>query len=174
MTRLILKQESIPVGCKPPGLHRTGVSLTETPLDRDPSPPRQSPLVPCPFWGVGYWGYPAVRYWGQGRVSEGRIYRHPNYKNGKYASYWNALLFAHENNATPKEKDAFIAIRKILNCVNLSGLQDEQITLQKTTYLDCAHADHTAHCINVTHLPFPLSSFSVVHQHTTNLGSCLS
>ena len=109
----------------PPG-QRPLSPWTETllPLDRDS-------LVPCPFWGVGYWGYPAVRYLGQGRVSEGRVYRHPNYKNGKYASYWNAFLFVPENNVTPKEKDAFIAIRKILNCVNLSGLQDEQITLQK-------------------------------------------
>ena len=52
--KLLIKQESIPVGCVPPVLHRTegvsiwGVSLTETPLDRDPPgqrPPGQRPSM---------------------------------------------------------------------------------------------------------------------------------
>ena len=144
------------------------------PGQRPLSPWTESRLVPCPFWGVGYWGYPAVRYWGQGRVSEGRVYRHPNYKNGKYASYWNAFLFVHENNVTPKRKMLSLPFERFWTVSIFQGYKMNKLLYKKTTYLDCAHADHTAHCINVTHLPFPLTSFSVVHQHTTNLGSCLS
>ena len=46
---LSVNQECIPVGCVPPTCNRTvvggGVSLTETPLDRDPPPPDRDPLL---------------------------------------------------------------------------------------------------------------------------------
>ena len=42
------KQECIPVGCVPSARYRTGVSLTTTPPDRDPSP--ETPLDKDPSW----------------------------------------------------------------------------------------------------------------------------
>ena len=47
MFKNIPKQECIPVGCVPPAHYCKGVSLTETPPDRDPlteSPPDRKPL----------------------------------------------------------------------------------------------------------------------------------
>ena len=46
----IRKQECIPVGCVPPAHYRTGVSLTETPLDRDPLLDRDLSWIEMPPW----------------------------------------------------------------------------------------------------------------------------
>ena len=44
-----IKQECIPVGCVPPALYRTGVSVWGVSLDRDP-PGQRIPLDRDPLW----------------------------------------------------------------------------------------------------------------------------